>query len=271
VWWEKVRPRTEYLARFVHWKGARESRSVTSDPAVWRGSTPTVRPGSGSRIIREAKEEALHNATKTGALLAAAALLMVPSAALGQEKGHLSLDARGGVMIPAGTLATLTDLGGVAGATLAYHFHPNVAIRADFDYAKLDDGEDEFGVVLSPPMKVYYLGGGFEVKFNRPKYQDLPFTFDLNLGAGVTKMQVDDTFDPGHPANGFDHRYLTFDGGAKIGYQATDWLNLFAQGQAYLIIVETGDTSVFPEQFDHAWLFPLTAGARVNFRLFGSD
>lgn len=211
----------------------------------------------------------MHNAMKARALLAVALLITLPAAALGQEKGHLSIDGRGGVGFPLGTLENLTDLGGTFGGTLAYHFHRNWAVRGDVDYIMLDDGADEFDVLQSPPMKLLYIGGGFEVKFSPPKYQDLPFTFDVNLGAGVTNMKVDDTYDAGNPANAFDHSYLTFNGGAKIGYQVTDWLNLFAQGQAYLILTKSGDTAVFPESFDHAWVIPVTGGARVNFRLFG--
>lgn len=213
----------------------------------------------------------MHNAMKARALLAAALLLTLPAAARGQEKGHLSIDGRGGVGIPLGTLKDLTDIGGTFGGTLAYHFHRNWAIRGDVDYIMLDDGADVDGVLLSPPQKLLYVGGGFEVKFNAPKYQELPFTFDVNLGAGAMNMKVDDTFSTGNPANAFDHTYLAFNGGAKIGYQVTDWLNLFAQGQAYLILVKSGDTVVFPgdNEFDHAWVIPVTGGARVNFRLFG--
>ena len=112
-----------------------------------------------------------------------------------------------------------------------------------------------------------FLGGSFEVNFNAPRLQEHPFKFMLNVGAGVMKMKVDDTFDAGHPANGFDHTYPTIQGGAKIGYQVEPWLNLFVNGTAYLVIIKSGDTSVFPipDTFDHAWVFPVTAGVRLTF------
>ena len=209
----------------------------------------------------------MHYATKYGVLLAVLAILAVPSDGLGQATGKVSVDARVGVSLPAGTLADLTDIGGTAGASLAWNFHPNWAIRADFDYMRLDDGADDLGVTLSPPMNMMFLGGSFEVNFNAPRLQEHPFKFMLNVGAGVMKMKVDDTFDPGHPANGFDHTYPTIQGGAKIGYQVEPWLNLFVNGTAYLVIIKSGDTSVFPipDTFDHAWVFPVTAGVRLTF------
>ena len=214
----------------------------------------------------------MHNATKYGVLLAVLAMFAVPTAGLTQPAtGKLSVDLRGGVAIPAGELDDITGVGGVVGASLMWNFHPNWALRADFDYTKLDDGTDEFGVVLSPPMDLMFFGGSIEVNFNGPRYQTMPFTFMLNVGAGAMNMKVDDTFDPGHPANAFDHTYLAFQGGAKIGYQVAPWINIFVNGTTYFIIMDSNDTLVFVDpdagvtNFDTSWLIPVTAGVRLTF------
>jgi hypothetical protein len=190
----------------------------------------------------------------------------IPSAGLTQPAtGKVSLDLRGGVAIPAGNMATITDVGGSFGASALWNFHPNWAIRADFDYLGLNKGEDSFGVLLSPPQDLMFFGGSFEVNFNGPRYQDMPFTFMLNAGAGMMQMKVDDTYDAGHPANGFDQSYLAFQGGAKIGYQVAPWINIFVNGTAYFIIMDAADTPVFGFTFNNGWVIPVTAGVRLTF------
>jgi hypothetical protein len=179
--------------------------------------------------------------------------------------GKVSVDLRGGVAIPAGNMATITDVGGLAGASALWNFDPNWAIRADFDYIKLDNGYNSLGVLISPPQDLMFLGGSFEVNFSGPKFQSYPLTFMLNAGAGVMKMKVDDTFDPGSPANGFDNTYLTFQGGAKIGYQIQRWINVFVNGTAYFMIIDSADTGVFGFNFDNGWVIPITAGVRLTF------
>jgi hypothetical protein len=215
----------------------------------------------------------LQYATKTSALLAIALLIAAP-AANAQEAGQISLEGHAGVGIPAGQMWDLTDPSGSFGGTLAWHFHPNWALRGDFDAILLNDGKDEFDVILSPPMDLIYFGGGFEVNFGRPIWQDVPFTFSVNVGAGVMSMNVDETFDAGHPAAAFDERYFTLNGGARLGYQVSNRLNIFAQGQSYLIIADENDTQVFMdpvagiEPFDTAWVVPVTAGVRLTFGPF---
>ena len=167
--------------------------------------------------------------------------------------------------LPLAILVALS-VGGLAGASAMWNFHPNWAIRADFDYMKLDDDTDSNGVVLSPPQDLMFLGGSFEVNFNPPKYQTMGFTFMLNVGAGAMKMTVDDTYDAGSPANTFDHTYPAFQGGAKIGYQVAPWINIFVNGTAYFILMDAADTSpAFGEAFNNGWVIPVTAGVRLSF------
>ena len=208
----------------------------------------------------------MHNATKYGVLLAVLAVFAIPTAGLTQPAmGKVSVDLRGGVAIPAGNMATITDVGGTFGASAMWNFHPNWAIRADFDYMGLNKGEDSFGVLISPPQDLMFFGGSVEVNFNEPRYQDMPFTFMLNAGAGIMQMKVDDTYDAGHPANGFDESYLAFQGGAKIGYQITQWINVFVSGTAYFILMDAADTPVFGFAFNNGWVIPVTAGVRLSF------
>lgn len=213
----------------------------------------------------------MHNATKYGVILALLVSLALPGSALGQATGRLSLEGRGGVALPVASMADITDLGATIGGSLVWHFHPNWALRGDVEYMMLDDGADDFGITLSPPMDLLFFGGSVEVNFSSPRYQDLPFTFMVNVGAGAMNLKADETFDPGHPAAAFDQTYLAFQGGAKIGYRITDWINLFVNSTAYFMVMDSNDTLVFEnpgagvENFDTGWVVPVTAGVRLTF------
>ncbi len=213
----------------------------------------------------------MHNATKYGVLLAILAVMAVPSAGLGQSTGKVSLEARGGLVFPVSDLGKVNDLGGSAGGSVLWNFHPNWALRFDVDYMGLDDGTDGSGTVFSPPMDLLYYGGAVEVNFNAPRYQDFPLKFMASLGLGSMSMKVDETYDFDHPANGFDHTYLAMQLGAKAGWQVTPWINIFLNSSLYMIFLDDFDTlvwvdgEVLTESFDLGWVIPLTLGARLTF------
>lgn len=244
-----------------------------------RGVNPPLcardRDGNG---VRAAKEEPLHYARKTRVLLAALLVFGLPAGAAAQVSGIVSVDANAGVSIPLGTLGDLTSTGGAYGGGLAFHLTPNWAIRGDVLLIKLDNGRSESGALLSPPVDMLYYGGGLEVNFNAPLYQDLPLTFAANLEAGWTNIDVDETFSASHPANGLDQGYLTFSFGGQVGWtvyrgSSVD-LNLFVKGQSYLILTDSNDMTTYygssltllgEEPIDHVWVLPITGGVRFTF------
>ncbi len=211
-------------------------------------------------------------ATKTGAALALALLLAMPGTEAPRWRGRCP-SKRAAAAIPVGTMDDLTDWSGTAGGTLAFHFHPNWAIRGDVDWMHLRAGENEFAFngVASPPMDLLFFGGGIEVNFSRPKYQDVPLTFAMHVGAGVTQMQADSDWLPSHPAALFDGSYLTFKGGGAVGWQFSPMVNVFISAQAFMILVDEEDTLVFEDAlagidtFQTGWVIPLTAGVRLTF------
>ena len=216
----------------------------------------------------------MHYARKTRVLLAALLVFGLPAGAAAQVAGIASVEGYAGLSIPLGTLNDLTSTGGAYGGGLVIHLSPNVAVRGDLMLIKLDNGRDDAGTLLSPPVDLLYYGGGLEVNFNAPLYQDLPITFAANIEAGWTTFDVDETFSATHPANGLDEGYLTFSVGGQVGYtvirsRSAD-LNVFVKGQPMLILTDSADmipyaTLLGEEPFDHVWVFPLTAGVRVTF------
>ena len=223
--------------------------------------------------IRAAKEAPLHFARKTRVLLAGLLVFGLPATAIAQSS-DFSVDVHGGLSVPLGSLDDLTSSGGAYGAGLAWHFSPNVSVRGDFLMNKLDNGLAESGLLLSPPVDLTYFGGGVEVNFNSPLYQDTPMTFNFNVGAGVTNINVDETFSATNPANGIDSGYFTLTAGAQIGYQVVRTggtkLNVFVKVHSYLILVDSADMLPYSgllgsDPIDSMWVLPLTMGARVSF------
>ena len=217
----------------------------------------------------------MHNARKTRVLLAALLVFGLPAGAAAQATGTVSVEGHGGLAFPLGTLGDATSTGGGFGAGLAVHFHPNWAVRGDVTLIKLDNKfSDDGTTLLSPPVDMLYFGGALEVNFTAPLYQDLPLTFAVNLGAGFTNIDVDETWQAGHPANGIDDGYLTFTGGGQVGmnvYRSSSMdLNLFIKAQPYLILTDSTDflpyaTLLEVEPFESMWVLPLTAGVRLTF------
>jgi hypothetical protein len=197
----------------------------------------------------------------------------LPAAAAAQSS-EFSLDLHGGLSAPTGTLGDLTTSGGAYGAGLVWHATDHLALRGDFLRNILDNGLSDTGLLLSPPLFLTFLGGAFELNFGSPMYQDLPMTFALSVGAGVTNFDVDETFSATHPANGLDESYLTFTIGGQVGYQVirqgSARLNIFAKVQPNLILVDSPDMTPFwlllgIDPFDNIMVVPVTFGVRVTF------
>lgn len=215
----------------------------------------------------------MHFARKTRVLLAGLLVFGLPATAAAQSS-DFSVDLHGGLAVPVGVLGDLTTNGGTYGAGLAWHFNPHVAVRADFLINKLDNGLSDAGLLLSPPVDLTFFGGGVEVNFGSPLYQDVPLTFVVNVGGGVTNFDVDETFSTIHPANGIDENYFTLTFGGQVGFQAVRTgsvkLNIFFKAQSYLILVESFDMlpysqSLGTDPIESMWVIPLTLGARISF------
>lgn len=216
----------------------------------------------------------MHYARKTRVLLASLLVFGLPAGAVAQVSGNFSVDLHGGLAIPTGTFGDLTGTGYAYGGGLAFHISPNIALRGDVLLAKVDNGTNDGGVLLSPPVDLMFYGGGLEVNFNSPLYQDLPLTFGVNLEAGWTNIDVDETYSASHPANGIDQGYLTFTFGGQAGFTAYRGssfdVNLFVKGQPYLILTDSADMTPYSnllgsEPIDHFWVIPVTGGVRLTF------
>lgn len=204
---------------------------------------------------------------KFGAFLGGAVVaLWLPAQGLAQERW--SFEVRSGTVFTANELKDLANLGATAGVGFSYRFSRYFALRADGDVDILF-GNPVGGGATAPDVRLWHYGGGFEVNFARPRYQDVPLTFAVNLGAGATTFDSDE-FVAGGQAFDFSKTYFAANGGVRLGYAFNQTLDLFASGRAYLIFADKEDTSVFTlisnelKPMENVWSFPLTVGLRVS-------
>lgn len=201
------------------------------------------------------------------AWLAAALALpaCAPSRAAAQQR--LSLEARGGLAVPAGDLADVVGVGGAFGGGFALRVHPRVALRADFD-ALFMEGEQRPGVVL-PGVNLFHTVAGVEVALvPAAAAADGRFTVTGNLGAGTTGLEIEAFVVPGGQTFVLRERYFTANVGVRLGYALGRGVSVVMGGQGYLTFADDDDTAILEplsvEPFGRIVSFPVTAGLRIG-------
>lgn len=181
----------------------------------------------------------------------------------------LSLEGRGGLALPVGDLADITDLGPTAGVGLAFYPSPRFGIRVDGDWQGLGSGED-LTDREAPDIDLWHATAGLELGLTDSRTSSADVS--LNLGGGFT------VFDAGTFENAvgqlidFSETYFHLNGGVRLGTSPDTPVGFFVSGQAFVVFTEEEDTSAFSEfaeggfeAVDTAISFPLTAGIRLNF------
>lgn len=205
--------------------------------------------------------------------LAALALIFVgvqPASAQDGDYGQISIDPRAGVGFPVGDLAKTHKAGFAGGLGIAYKFHPNIAVRGDFDLSVLDDESPQFGVVLAPTLTMVHFNGGIEFDFPAPDYQNFPLTFRWNLGAGGTSMSASRDF-PDEVDVDFSGTYPALNSGVKVGYELKSNVEIFLGGQMYLTFADEEEMVELVKRagiqpFGNVWSAPVTLGVKASFQ-----
>lgn len=219
-----------------------------------------------------------HRTKTLGAVLTLAfALALIPLASPAQaqmsgETGTWSIDARGGVAVPAGDLSDAVDVGPTFGLGIAYRVHPRVSIRVDGDLdiysgADLQTGAGTFEL---PDLNLWHYNAGVGIELTEPGASRWDVT--ANLGAGATTFDGDAfTTSGGTTVEGLSETYFTANGGLKFGYDVHPNVNVYAGGQWYLAFTDEEDTAGLTggtgqgEGLDTASSLPLTLGVKLKF------
>lgn len=211
------------------------------------------------------------------AVLAAAALMLVPRAADAQQA--ITTDLEGGIAVPAGDLSDAIDPG--PAFTLGFNFqvHDRVSIRLEggtdlykvTDVADLTvDGETEPG----PDVTLTRLGAG--LVFHAVSAEQTGGVWvDVDAGGGYYILTTDSyEIDTPSDVETLDvaQGYLGAKGGLTVGYQFHDAVSAFVGGDAYLVPGDADDLEAFTELAEvddgaesHV-SFPVQAGLRLHFQ-----
>lgn len=182
-------------------------------------------------------------------------------------QGRFSFDGSGGVAFGVGELSDLTDPGVSVGGGIAYWLTRRLAVRGDFD-ANLLSGKDSEGTgPEGPDLDLLHYGGGLQLALTDPVRSRLNLT--VNLGGGATTIDADAFQAEGEPVE-FSETYLALNGGLGIGYDLSDNVAVFVDGQWYVSFTDEEETAVFGsinsdvEAFDIASAIPVTLGLRIR-------
>lgn len=203
--------------------------------------------------------------------LAAFAFLAVGAASpaqaqMAEDSPQWTVDARGGVAVPAGDLADLPldDVAPALGLGVGYHLTPRIAIRAD-GAAEFYTGEQDF----APDVRFFHYNAGLEFDVIKPGQG--PWDLTANVAGGGTTWDTDAGTGPGGGPGEFSETYFSVNGGLKVGYDVASYVNAYVGGQWYLQFTDEEETRVLAEVspdlsegFDSASSVPLYVGLKFK-------
>lgn len=191
----------------------------------------------------------LHLSRKAGAGLTALALVLL-TPALGQAQHNLSFDSRGGVALPAGDLADVSEPGAALGAMIGYQVHQRITLFGAGDVGLLRGKKLAGATDREPGLNLWQYSGGAE--FNLLNPERTRWAVLASLGAGAA------TFDSEVQGEESLTRFST-NGGLRVGYRLGPRADAFVGGQTYLIFTDESR-----QGSDTNWVVPLSAGLKIR-------
>jgi hypothetical protein len=177
-------------------------------------------------------------------LLAATPTLMM--AQIDTPKWYL--EARGGSTVPTFDIADAVEAGPSFGAGVGVRVAPRIWLMGDVDFG-FHPGADLVTGTPGADVDVYHFMAKAGVELLRPGTS--PWSVVLNLGAGAVNFR---------PEGGDARTYPAINAGAKIGYQVSPRLTLLLSPQGDIAFTDEDELGT-----TNAWVWPFTAGARLNF------
>lgn len=214
------------------------------------------------------------------ASVAAGILLLVSVAAepAQAQEDAVELDFRGGVTVPSGDMSDLfdTSVNFGMGVNIPVFHRTDLRVRGGADVlqgAAIESGIGSGRTVASLTLTNFQAGPSFDLV----TADEGAFTVDVFALGGVTVASSED-----EQYSGPDGGALLVDlstvwpsatGGVQLGYQATERVNFFVQGNADVVFADEDETRSYTrlgsigttEGLGTELTFPLTAGVKVNF------
>lgn len=220
----------------------------------------------------------MKKSTCTTAAVVALAFVAAPATMSAQDGTGFSVDARGGIAIPASDMADVADLGPTIGASVRYRVHPRVDARIDGELDILSGLDETADGAATPDVELWRALAGVGVRILGA---GSPVDVSAHLEGGLTSYNTavfpDVVFDPqtGDPVGDFAETYPTVAGGLEVGYPVVNTMNLsadvFARGSWTMMFTDDAETAIFDEirsgagGFDQGTTVPVTLGVKLGF------
>lgn len=183
--------------------------------------------------------------TKITAFAVAAAVLIPAAPAAAQTPSTVFVEALGGAAVPTFDIADVAKTGAAFGAAVGVRLHPRWVLMGEFDYGMHKDkatGDVDINTL-------HYIG---KLGYSLTGPREQGWEAIVNLGAGAVSFDVE----------GADESltYFAINAGAKLSYQFNRNFALVLSPQGDIAFTDEADLGT-----DNAWVWPITAGLRINF------
>lgn len=169
----------------------------------------------------------------------------VAPAAAQETTPRVFVEALGGAAVPTFDIADVAETGGAVGAAIGIRLSPRWVVMGEFDYGMHKDkatGDVKINTL-------HYMGKlGYSLTGPREKGWEAI----VNLGAGAVTFDVE-----GAPES---FTYPAINAGAKLSYNFNRSFALVLSPQGDIAFSEESELGT-----DNAWVWPITAGLRINF------
>lgn len=186
----------------------------------------------------------------SGAAATVAVLLGATAAGVAaQEYKPFSINVRGGIGLPTGSISDVAKVGPAVGFGIGYNLG-RVELRgnADFGFHKVKGDANDLDIDV-----FHYIGSaGYHLIDPRG---DSPVRVLVNLGAGAVNFKVGD--------DGDSQTFFAINAGAELGYEVSRSFEMFLNLQGD-IAFKSGDDMDLGTSNSTAWVWPLTAGLKLR-------
>ena len=158
---------------------------------------------------------------------------------------RLFAEGRGGAVVPTFDIADVATSGGTLGATLGLRASPRWVLMGEFDYGM---HEDEATGLVDIKTLHYMAKIGYSVTGPRERGWEVL----LNLGVGAVSFDVE-----GAPET---NTYFAINAGGKLAYNFNRSVAFVFSPQGDIAFSKKDELAT-----SDAWVWPFTAGLRVNF------
>lgn len=200
--------------------------------------------------------------------VAALLALVAPGELLAQEDAW-NVGGQFGLGVPAANVSDLVNTGVSGGFHGTYYLSPRVGLTGGVDI-DVFPGKDVNRPTRNslPDMDFYHYTGGLEFRVVDPEASSVDFNVNVRLGG--TTVDADPVPTRIGPRLRVTESYVAATGGARLGVDVAENVNLFLSGQYYQVFSDEDETyglgAVIGQStgFSSMGVFPLTIGLRAR-------